>query len=69
MSIEHLILDDHTLMYDNDVIIETVFVWFDSPKVDNAYQSDVKYRSISMTQNKSACIKLALKYHSQKTIK
>ena len=31
------VFDDYTLMYDNDVIIETVFVRFDLPKVDNTY--------------------------------
>ena len=32
-----LINDDSTLMYDNDVMNETVFVKFDSPKVDDTY--------------------------------
>ena len=27
-------------MYDNDVIILTVFVWFDLPKVDSTYCRD-----------------------------
>ena len=35
MSIQ--IFDDYRLMYDNDVIIETVFVQFDLLKVDNTY--------------------------------
>ena len=39
-----LIFDDYTLMYDNDVIIETVFVRFDLPKVDNTHCRD--YRSV-----------------------
>ena len=38
MSISNF--DDYTLMYDNDVIIETAFVRFDLPKVDNTYLID-----------------------------
>ena len=37
-----LIFDDYTLMYDNYVIIETVFVRFDLRKVDNTYWRDFK---------------------------
>jgi len=37
-----LIFDDYTLMYDNYVIIETVFVRFYLPKVDNTYWRDFK---------------------------
>ena len=33
----------YTLMYDDDVIIETVFVRFDLLKVDNTYSRDYKY--------------------------
>ena len=35
-----LIFDGYTLMYDNDVIIQTVFVRFDLPKVENTYCRD-----------------------------
>ena len=37
-----LIFDDYTLMYDNYVIIETVFVRFYLRKVDNKYWRDFK---------------------------
>ena len=35
-----LVIDDYTLLYDNDVVIKIVFVWFDLAKVDNAYCRD-----------------------------
>ena len=45
-----LIFSDNTLMYDNDVVIETALVWADSSKVDNAYCQDFS-RHISLAVN------------------
>ena len=35
------IIEDYTLIHDNDVIIQIIFVRFDLPKVENTYLHNV----------------------------
>ena len=46
-----LIIEDYTLMYDNDIIIQTGFVRFDLPKVDLTYFRDYSITNVLQIKN------------------
>ena len=62
-----LIVDDNTLMYDNYVIIQTVFVQFDLPKADNtSYCRNYRAELLPITSSSLVYIGLQLLTGAQK---